>query len=31
VDVGVVRANRDAGLAVDEQAWILSIGISVRP
>jgi hypothetical protein len=31
VDVGVVRANRDAGLAVDERAWILSIGISVRP
>jgi hypothetical protein len=31
VDVGVVRASRDAGLAVDEQAWILSIGLSVRP
>ncbi|MFN2566936.1 MAG: hypothetical protein ABR499_18210 [Gemmatimonadaceae bacterium] len=31
VDVGVIRAARDAGLAVDERAWILSIGLSVRP
>ena len=32
VDVGVVRATRDAaGLAVDERAWILSVGLSVRP
>jgi hypothetical protein len=31
VDVGVVRASRDAGLSVDERAWILSIGMSVRP
>jgi hypothetical protein len=31
VDIGVVRANRDAGLSVDERAWILSIGMSVRP
>jgi hypothetical protein len=30
-DIGVVRASRDAGLSVDEQAWILSIGMSVRP
>jgi hypothetical protein len=31
IDVGAVRATRDAGLDVDEQAWILSIGMSVRP
>jgi hypothetical protein len=31
VDVGLVRASRDAGLSVDERAWILSIGMSVRP
>jgi len=31
VDVSVIRATRDAGLTVDEQAWILSIGLSVRP
>jgi hypothetical protein len=31
VDLGVIRASRDAGLSVDEQAWILSIGLSVRP
>ena len=31
VDVGAVRATRDAGLDVDERAWILSIGMSVRP
>ncbi len=31
IDVGVIRAMRDAGLAVDERAWILSIGLSVRP
>jgi hypothetical protein len=31
VDVGVIRASRDAGLSVDERAWILSIGMSVRP
>jgi hypothetical protein len=31
VDVGVIRAARDAGLSVDERAWILSIGLSVRP
>jgi hypothetical protein len=31
LDVGVVRAVRDAGLSVDEQAWILSIGMAVRP
>jgi hypothetical protein len=31
LDVGVIRASRDAGLSVDEQAWILSIGMSVRP
>jgi hypothetical protein len=30
-DVGVIRATRDAGLSVDEQAWILSVGMSVRP
>ena len=30
-DVGLVRAIRDAPLPVDEQAWILSIGMSVRP
>jgi hypothetical protein len=31
VDLGVIRASRDAGLSVDERAWILSIGLSVRP
>jgi hypothetical protein len=31
VDLGVIRASRDAGLSVDERAWILSIGMSVRP
>lgn len=31
VDLGVIRATRDAGLSVDERAWILSIGMSVRP
>jgi hypothetical protein len=31
VDVGAVRATRDAGLDVNERAWILSIGMSVRP
>jgi hypothetical protein len=31
IDLGVVRASRDAGLPVDERAWILSIGMSVRP
>jgi hypothetical protein len=31
VDVGVIRATRDAGLPVDERAWILTIGMSVRP
>lgn len=31
VDFGVIRASRDAGLSVDERAWILSIGMSVRP
>ena len=31
VDLGVIRATRDAGLAIDERAWILSIGMSVRP
>lgn len=30
-DVGVIRAARDAGLSVDERAWILSLGMSVRP
>jgi hypothetical protein len=30
-DLGVIRASRDAGLSVDERAWILSIGMSVRP
>ena len=31
-DLGLVRASRDAaGLAVDERAWILSVGLSVRP
>ena len=30
-DIGVVRAARDAGLSVDERAWILSFGMSVRP
>jgi hypothetical protein len=30
-DLGVIRASRDAGLAVDERAWILSIGLAVRP
>jgi hypothetical protein len=31
IDVGVIRARRDAGLSLDERAWILSIGMSVRP
>lgn len=31
VDLGIIRASRDAGLSVDERAWILSIGMSVRP
>ena len=31
VDIGAIRATRDAGLDVDERAWILSIGMSVRP
>lgn len=31
LDLGVLRASRDAGLSVDERAWILSIGMSVRP
>jgi hypothetical protein len=31
VDLGVIRASREAGLSVDERAWILSIGMSVRP
>jgi hypothetical protein len=31
VDLGVIRATRDAGLPVDEQAWILTIGMQVRP
>ena len=31
IDLGVIHATRDAGLAVDERAWILSIGMSVRP
>jgi hypothetical protein len=31
VDLALIRASRDAGLAVDERAWILSIGMSVRP
>jgi hypothetical protein len=31
IDLGVIRASRDAGLSVDERAWILSIGMSVRP
>jgi hypothetical protein len=31
IDFGVIRAARDAGLSIDEQAWILSIGMSVRP
>jgi hypothetical protein len=31
LDVGVVRTLRDAGLTIDERAWILSIGLSVRP
>jgi hypothetical protein len=30
-DVGAVRAARDAGLAIDERAWILTIGMAVRP
>ena len=30
-DIGVIRSDRDAGLSVDERAWILSLGISVRP
>ncbi len=30
-DIGIIRAARDAGLAVDERAWILSLGMSVRP
>jgi hypothetical protein len=30
-DIGVIRAARDAGLAVDERAWILSLGMSIRP
>lgn len=30
-DIGVIRASRDAGLSVDERAWILSLGMSVRP
>jgi hypothetical protein len=31
IDLGVVRASRDAGLSVNERAWILSIGMAVRP
>jgi hypothetical protein len=31
VDLSAIRATRDAGLDVDERAWILSIGMSVRP
>jgi hypothetical protein len=31
VDLGVIRASRDAGLSVNERAWILSIGMAVRP
>ncbi len=30
-DVGLTRASRDAGLAANERAWILSLGIGVRP
>jgi hypothetical protein len=31
VDLGLIRATRDAGLSVDERAWILTIGMQVRP
>jgi hypothetical protein len=31
LDLGVIRASRDAGLSVNERAWILSIGMAVRP
>jgi hypothetical protein len=30
-DIGIIRAAREAGVAVDERAWILSLGMSVRP
>jgi hypothetical protein len=31
LDVAGIRATRDAGLAVSESAWTLSVGITVRP
>jgi hypothetical protein len=30
-DIGAVRATRDAGLTIGERAWILSMGMAVRP
>lgn len=31
VDVGIVRATRDASTSASEHAWTLSIGLTVRP
>jgi hypothetical protein len=30
-DLAVIRADRDAGLPASEQAWTLSIGVTIRP
>jgi hypothetical protein len=30
-DITVMHARRDAGIAVDERAWTLSIGLAIRP
>jgi hypothetical protein len=30
-DLAVIRANRSAGLSASENAWTISIGLSVRP
>lgn len=31
VDLAAIRATRDAGVGIGEHAWILSIGLTVRP
>lgn len=31
VDLAAIRAMRDAGVGIGERAWILSIGLTVRP
>lgn len=31
LDLGIVRATRDANIAVSEHAWIVSLGLTVRP